>query len=60
MEVESSIKNKKIHVVPEEKVVLTKDNLIRHNWDGSKQYSFCLHNEAIQHLSYECYYARFL
>jgi hypothetical protein len=31
-------------------VVLTKDNLARRKWGGSKQYSFCLHNETIQHL----------
>jgi hypothetical protein len=54
------LKIKKIMWYLRKEVVLTKDNLIRHNWDGSKQYSFCLHNEAIQHLSYECYYARFL
>jgi hypothetical protein len=37
-------------------VVLTKDNLARRKWGGSKQYSFCLHNETIQHLLFYCYY----
>jgi hypothetical protein len=41
-------------------VVLTKDNLDRRNWQGSKQCSFCLKDESIQHLFYDCYYARFL
>jgi hypothetical protein len=41
-------------------VVLTKDNLARRNWGGSKQCSFCLHNETIQYLFFYCYYARFI
>jgi hypothetical protein len=41
-------------------VVLTKDNLIRRNWKGGKQCSFCLKEESIKHLLYECHYARFL
>jgi hypothetical protein len=40
-------------------IVVTKDNLAKRNWDGSKQCSFCLHDETIQHLFFECYYARF-
>jgi hypothetical protein len=31
-------------------VVLTEDNIAKHNWGGSKQCSFCLHNETMQHL----------
>jgi hypothetical protein len=31
-------------------VILTKDNIAIRNWDGSKQYSFCLRDESIQHL----------
>jgi hypothetical protein len=49
MEVEGS--TKKNHVVHEEGVILTKDNLAKHSsWGGSKQCSFCLHDETIQHL----------
>jgi hypothetical protein len=36
-------------------VVLTKDNLIKRIWGDSKQYYFCLHDETIQHLFYDCY-----
>jgi hypothetical protein len=31
-------------------VVLTKDNLAKHNWNGSKQCSFYCKDESIQHL----------
>jgi hypothetical protein len=31
-------------------VVLTKDNLARHNWNGNKVCSFCSQQELIQHL----------
>jgi hypothetical protein len=31
-------------------VVLTKDNLSKQNWGESKQCSFCLRGETIQHL----------
>jgi hypothetical protein len=41
-------------------VVIIKDNLASYNWDGSKQCSFCLHDETMQHLFFYCYYARFL
>jgi hypothetical protein len=41
-------------------VVLTKDNLAKRNCGGSKQCSFCLHDETIQHIFFDCYYTRFL
>jgi hypothetical protein len=41
-------------------VVLTKDNLARRNWGGSTQCSFCLPEESVQHLFFDCLYARFL
>jgi hypothetical protein len=41
-------------------VVLTKGDLARRNWGESKQCNFCLHDEIIQHMFYDCYYARFL
>jgi hypothetical protein len=41
-------------------VVLIKDNLARRKCDGSKQCSFCLYDDTIHHLFYDCYYARFL
>jgi len=41
-------------------VVLTKDNLARRNWKGSKKYVFCAHDESIQRLFFDCHYAKFL
>jgi hypothetical protein len=41
-------------------VILMKDNLARRNWNVSKQYCFCINNESIHHLSYNCYYEKFL
>ena len=41
-------------------VILTKDNLIKRNWVGSKKCMFCSHDETIQHLFFDCHYARFL
>jgi hypothetical protein len=41
-------------------IVLTKDNLARHSWDGNKQCNFCCKDETIRHLFFNCYYARFL
>ena len=35
-------------------VTLTKDNLAKRNWNGSKLCSFCGHNETIQHLFFDC------
>jgi hypothetical protein len=40
-------------------VVLTKDNLIRRNWRGGKQCAFCVQSETIQHLFFDCHYAKF-
>ena len=41
-------------------VILTKDNLVRWNWNGNKQYCFCSSDETIQHLFFECHVAKFL
>ena len=35
-------------------VILTKDNLAKHNWQGSQQCCFCHVNETIQHLFFDC------
>jgi hypothetical protein len=40
-------------------VVLTKNNLAKRNWGGSKQCNFCRHDETV-HLFFDCFYARFL
>jgi hypothetical protein len=36
------------------KVILTKDNLAKRNWEGSKTCVFCDKDESIQHLFFEC------
>jgi hypothetical protein len=41
-------------------VILTKDNLSRRNWNGDKSCAFCHYPETIQHLFFNCYYAKFL
>jgi hypothetical protein len=40
-------------------VILTKDNLAK-NWQGSKYCCFCSNFETIQHMFFECNYAKFL
>jgi hypothetical protein len=60
MEIEDPTENKKFMWYLKREVVLMKNNLARRNWDGGKQCSFCLHDETIRHLFFECYYARFL
>jgi hypothetical protein len=39
-------------------IVLTKDNLAKRNWQGSKVCCFCHKAETINHLFYECRFAR--
>jgi len=41
-------------------VVLTKDNLAKRNWHGSKKCVFCSHDETIKHLFFDCHFAKFL
>ena len=40
------------------KVILTKDNLSRRNWQGSKTCCFCDQDETIQHLFFQCSLAK--
>uniref|UniRef100_A0A452YE56 Reverse transcriptase zinc-binding domain-containing protein n=1 Tax=Aegilops tauschii subsp. strangulata TaxID=200361 RepID=A0A452YE56_AEGTS len=35
-----------------------KDNLARRNWQGSKKCCFCTHDETIEHLFFQCNFAR--
>jgi hypothetical protein len=42
------------------KVILTKDNLIKRNWQGNTKCSFCDHDETIQHLFFECPFAKII
>ena len=38
-------------------VILTKDNLAKRNWHGSKQCVFCHKDETIKHLFFDCKFA---
>jgi hypothetical protein len=38
--------------------ILTKDNLIKRNWNGNKKCGFCNADESIQHLFIECHFDR--
>jgi hypothetical protein len=40
------------------KVLLMKDNLSKCSWDGSKACCFCHKEETIQHLFFDCSFAR--
>ena len=39
-------------------VILTKDNLVKCNWQGNEKCCFCHENETIKHLFLECRFAR--
>jgi hypothetical protein len=41
-------------------VVLTKDNLAKRKWKGSMKCVYCNCNETIQHLFFQCEFARFI
>uniref|UniRef100_A0A453I9I9 Reverse transcriptase zinc-binding domain-containing protein n=1 Tax=Aegilops tauschii subsp. strangulata TaxID=200361 RepID=A0A453I9I9_AEGTS len=41
-------------------VILTKDNLAKRNWTGSRRCSFCDHDESIKHLFLDCPMAKVL
>jgi hypothetical protein len=42
------------------RVILTMDNLAKRNWRGNRGCSFCNTLESIQHLFFNCAYAKFL
>ena len=39
-------------------VILTKDNLAKRNWNGNQGCCFCDHKESLQHLFFECQFAK--
>jgi len=47
-------------VVHQEGVILTKDNLLKRIWNGNKSCVFCSKDATIEHLFFECLYAKFL
>jgi len=42
------------------RVNLTKDNLARRQWQGDRRCCFYSSNESIQHLLFDCHYAKFM
>jgi hypothetical protein len=53
-----SLKNKVFRWYPWKEVILTKDNLAKWNWHGSKKSVFCHQDETIKHLVFQCCFAR--
>jgi hypothetical protein len=41
-------------------VILTKDNLARRQWQGDRKCCFCSSEESIQHLLFDCQFAKFV
>jgi hypothetical protein len=41
-------------------VILTKDNLAKRNLNGNRKCVFCSDDESIQHLFFDCHYAKFI
>jgi hypothetical protein len=41
-------------------VVLTKDNLVRRQWQRDKKCCFCSLDESIQHLLFNCHFVKFM
>jgi hypothetical protein len=41
-------------------VILTKDNLVRRQWQRDRKCCFCSSNESIQHLFFDCHFAKFV
>ena len=41
-------------------VILTKDNLARRQWQGDRKCCFCSSDESIQHLFFDCHFAKFV
>jgi hypothetical protein len=39
-------------------VILTKDNLAKRNWNGSRTCVFCHHDKRIKRLFFQCHFAR--
>ena len=54
------LKVKKIIWLLHHGVILTKDNLAKRNWKGSRQCCFCTNAETIVHLFFGCHIARLL
>jgi hypothetical protein len=44
----------------QENAILTKDNLVKRNWQGDKRCYFCNSDENIEHLFFDCPLARYI
>jgi hypothetical protein len=44
----------------QENAILTKDNLIKRNWQGDRRCYFCNSDENIDHLFFDCHLARYI
>ena len=60
MKIENSFENKIFYLATPSWVILTKDNLAKRNWKGSKQCCFYMNEESIVHLFFRCHMARLL
>jgi hypothetical protein len=43
-----------------QKEILTKDNILKRNWQCSIKYCFCDHDESVQHLFITCPFAKII
>jgi hypothetical protein len=60
MEAKDSTENQNLYVVHIQGGSFNENNLAKRNWNGGKQCCFCHDNETINHLFFECHYAKFM
>jgi hypothetical protein len=60
METQNSPQNQKNFWYLKRGVTLTKDNLVKRNWNENKNCVFCSKKETIQHLLFDCHFAKFI
>jgi hypothetical protein len=58
LEDQSSFKDQDLPLDLRKGIILTKDNLAKHNWTGSKQCCFCHIDQTIRHLFFDCHFSR--
>ena len=58
MENEGASKNQDFMWFLHRKVILTKDNLAKKNWNGNQRCCFCDQDESIQHLFFDYHFAK--
>ena len=60
METKATSQNQSIFWYLYKGVVLTKNNLARRQWQGDRKCCFCSSDESIQHLFFDCHFAKFV